>query len=368
MRIEHRKAVFHAAASFKKGRAESVASGDKGWALRALRVCLACVGRLLFSPLRAGKKKVQPLRKGATAIHKGRATKRGSVLPVAVSKLSLHRASRLSAQSLAACVIAAICVGCGSGGKPAFAGDFVPVHLYYVAHEDGLTACQVAEAWAYAQAAFDKAGVPVAVMSVTEVTDFGYSNFDDPRYQYERRTAAGAWLRKHNVDTSWSIHYFFLPPMICTGGMRCYGGMASGTCKVNGGVAIGQSGAWSGHKPPLDRIYASGIIAAHEIGHLVGASHRSTLDAGDTRDYQPNIMDLAAGRFVDSLRGKLWFLPESSAEMLGCVPFAKKRAITLCRQNFRRDPLKRRRCVQKARRKAPVLRSGGEIDEGFIFE
>lgn len=264
-------------------------------------------------------------------------------------------------------IILAVLFGCADSAPPAYAGDFVPVHLYYVAHEDGLTACQVAEAWAYAQAAFDKAGVPVAVMSLTEVTDFGFSNFDDPRYQYERRTAAGAWLRKHGIDTAWSVHYFFLPPMICEGGMRCYGGMAERVCKPDGGVAIGQSGAWSSHNPPRDRIYASGVVAAHEIGHLVGASHRSGADVGDDRNFPPNIMDLAAGRFVDSLRGKLWFLPESSAEMLGCVPFAKKRAITLCRQNFKKRPFKKRRCVRKAKKKAPVLRSGGEMHSEVLF-
>jgi hypothetical protein len=366
MRIEHRKAVSHdTTREVLKGCTDKGPISAYVWrALQSLRILW--IGAIV-PPQGQAAKEVLSKRFGSSPCIVENNTRRVVEVRSALSKLPSRNRLRLSAQSLAACVIAALFVGCGSGGKPAMAADYVPVHLYYVAHPDGLTACQVAEAWAYAQEAFDRAGVPVAVMSVTEVTDFGYSNFDDPRYQYERRTAAGAWLRKHNIDTSWSVHYFFLPALICEGGQKCYGGMASGVCKVDGGVAIGQSGAWSGHNPPRDRIYSSGIIAAHEIGHLVGASHRSTLDAGDSRDYPPSIMDLAAGRFVDSLRGKLWFLPESSAEMRGCVPFAKKRAITLCKQNYRKNPLKMRRCLRVARRKAPVLRSGGDMHSEVLF-
>jgi hypothetical protein len=108
-------------------------------------------------------------------------------------------------------------------------------------------------------------------------------------------------------------------------------------------------------------------VAAHEIGHLLGAWHHSGADVGDPKNYPPNIMDLAAGRFVDTHRNNIWFLAESAAEMLGCLPFAKTRAIKLCRQNYKKQPFKRRRCVQKAKRKAPVLRSGGVVDEGFLF-
>jgi hypothetical protein len=99
-------------------------------------------------------------------------------------------------------LILTIIVGCGTDTHPAFAGDYIPVRLYLAQHPDGLTACQVQEAWNYAQAEFDRAGVPVKLAAFTEISDFPYKNFDDPRYQYERLTAAKAWLRTHGVDTS----------------------------------------------------------------------------------------------------------------------------------------------------------------------
>lgn len=265
-------------------------------------------------------------------------------------------------------ILLSFLVGCGGGTtREAYAGDFIPVRLYLVQHPDGLTGCQVQEAWAYAQAAFDKAGIPVKLVAFTEISDFPYSNFDDPRYQYNRLDAARKWLRQHEIDTAWSVNFFFLPPLICEGGMRCYGGIAERVCKPDGGVAIGQGGPWSSHTPPRDRIYSSGIVAAHEIGHLLGAWHHSGADVGDKDNYPPNVMDMAAGRFVDSLRGKLWFLAESSTEMSRCAPVAKKRAIRLCKKYLKNKPIKKRRCIKQAKKKAPVLRSGGVVDEGFYF-
>lgn len=264
-------------------------------------------------------------------------------------------------------------IGCGSSsGGEAFARDFIPVHLYLLRTGDALTACQVMEAWQYAKARYDRIGIRVEAVGLTELDHADLNNVElrNPRDQYSRLHEFIKYLNRSGGYKNWEAYYLFLPALDCDG-MRCYGGVARNICGIAGGaIAIGQSGAWSSHNPPRDRIYASGIVAAHEIGHVLGAQHHSTADVGDSDDYPPNVMDLACGRFVDSVPGGLWFLDISRVEMYQCMGKAQTRSVKQCRRKFRGKPFKRRRCVQKVRRKAPSLRSSGAVDGGIydLFE
>lgn len=261
-------------------------------------------------------------------------------------------------------IILSVLVGCGSSGSSnkAFASDYVPVHLYVVRDAEALSSCQIYEAWAYAEKRFAMAGISAKAVSLTEVT------LKDGEWKYEldnqseKLWEAQKWLNKNNRHAPWAIHYWFYPP-IHHDGMKLFGGMAQGICDfARGGVAIGQSGAWSSHNPPLPRIDASGMIAAHEIGHLIGASH---LDAPVLGTYPINIMDSAAGRFIDAY--PLWFLEISRVEMYQCMGRAQTRSVKQCRRKFRGKPIKKRRCVRRVKKNAPVLRSGNVMTDGDLL-
>jgi hypothetical protein len=186
-------------------------------------------------------------------------------------------------------------------------------------------------------------------------------------YNSDRLLAARIWRDEHRLWDGWSAHYFFFPPMYCDG-RRCFGGLAEGVCALrNGGIAMGQSGSWSSHNPPRPRIDASGMVAAHEIGHIVGSSHYDAPDIGGT--YEPNLMDSAAGRFIDDYKPGLWFLPESIAEIMACIGTEGSELRRATKQCKRHKPTKaaRRRCVKKARAMpyAPALMP--ERDTDLLF-
>lgn len=257
----------------------------------------------------------------------------------------------------AALILLIVLLGCG-GQPEAFAGDFVTVRLYVVIDPAAITPDQARTAWAYAQQRFDRAGIAVKAVSLEGVImpegDWRYLLKD----QYRRLWEAQKWLRRNGLDTPWELHYFFYPPII-DGGKKLFGGLAQGVCDfARGGVAIGQAGAWSSHEPPLPRLDASGMIANHECGHLLGCEHHDEI----------GIMHPAAGMYIDGV--PLWFLPVSILQMRGCLDVSRARSIKQCRNEFKGKPFKRRRCVQKVRRKAPSLRSNGAVDGGIydLFE
>lgn len=250
---------------------------------------------------------------------------------------------------------------CGSGPQPAFAGDYVAVHLYLVRDSEGLTECQAVQAWEYARIKFADVGIKLQIVSFREVTDLPEGEW---RYalkdQYLRLWESQKWLRRNKLDTPWEIHYFFYPP-IFEGGAKLFGGIAQSVCDfARGGVAVGQAGAWSSHDVPLSRLDASGMICAHEICHLLGCEHK---DAPTLGNWPINIMDSAAGRFIDAF--PMVFLPVSVTEMRGCMGYQKSRALKACR---RKVGAAKRRCKNRIKRKAPVLRSGSVVDSGFYFE
>lgn len=323
----------------------------KGRALRTMSARVVSNGRLYVSPSATGAETIHAKRVESNSLHlQGDNSGAGKVR---VALLNVSRRNPfgfvrwlIRAQSLAACVIAAILTGCGNGGRPAFAGNYVTVRLYVVIDPAAITPDEARTAWTYAQERFDRAGIAVRAVSLEGVImpegDWRYLLKD----QYRRLWEAQKYLRRNGLDTPWELHYFFYPPII-DGGKKLFGGLAQGVCDfARGGVAIGQAGAWSSHTPPLPRLDASGMIADHECGHLLGCEHY---------DDQPNIMHYAAGMYIDG--DPLWFLPVSIEQMKWCMGVSKTRSIKQCRNQFRGEPFKRRRCVQYVKGRAPRIRS-----------
>jgi hypothetical protein len=254
------------------------------------------------------------------------------------------------------------------------AADAVPVHLYLVITERSLSRCQALEAWGYAQSRFDAAGIPVKLASLTEVQHEEVGFVDtlgaDGHAQALRMFESQKYLARHGGIPNWEVSHFIYPPMECSPGWDCWGGVSQRICGISGGgFSLGQGGPWSSHTPPRNRIPASGMVMAHEIAHSLGAYHQSGADVGDSRNFPPNIMDLAAGRFIDTV--PLWFLPLAISDMEYCLGISAMNATGRCLKKFKgpRNRIKRRSCIKRVKRKAPVLRSGGVVDgPEFIFK
>ena len=256
-------------------------------------------------------------------------------------------------------------VGCGA--QPVAAapkGRVVSVKLYRVMHPAALSDCQIEEAISWARTRIEEAGYGLQVEGVVDVPAWELSHAGvsvsatDPEHQLLRLYAAREWLEKRKELKKWRMHYFLYPPIEYENGQRGFGGYSFGFCTIaGGGVAFGQAGAWSTHQPPRPRIDASGMIFAHEavLGHGCGMRH-ADVEAG----FVPNIMDSAAGRFVDS--HDLRYSSSSVAEAVACLGAVRVRFMEKCTKKR-----KKRACRKRFQKRLPVLRSGGTNEFPIFF-
>jgi len=232
----------------------------------------------------------------------------------------------MSKLSLVFCVFLA----CNSSPQPAYPDTTIRLKIYNVIGTDSLTEAEVYQAVDWAESKVSAAGYHIQVIAYKELSS---GNVDsrllyDLQYQDARVVFAQTYLSVTRDREPWIAHYFIWPP-IQHDGLKLFGGMSNGVCSLSSGaLAMGQGGAWSSHTPPRPRIDASGMIIAHEVilGHGAGGMNHHSIEDG----YLPNIMDQAAGRFVDS-NPELSYLPESIAEADSCLGRVRSNWIRRCK-------------------------------------
>jgi hypothetical protein len=132
-------------------------------------------------------------------------------------------------------------------------------------------------------------------------------------YQFEPYGATQAqrlnwctdYVREHFKMPPNRIFHCMFPPMQDKELGYLFGGLA----RNPGQISISQCGRWSAHTPPRDRIPGCYITISHETAHNQSATHLPAID------WAPNIMDPAAGVFVDRWGYELPFHEVSALEM-----------------------------------------------------
>lgn len=140
------------------------------------------------------------------------------------------------------------------------------------------------------------------------------------------------WLKDNGHTDRRTIYYAVTPPMdgIWIGGKAC------GICSYKKDFACGHSNA-KNYRPEGFVDELNSIAMAHEIGHIIGASHLNNY---------PNIMHEAAGQFTGQ---NLTFDSHSVNQMHGCLTLRRKR-IRKRIQKVCKDVENRKRCARKIRR------------------
>jgi len=181
----------------------------------------------------------------------------------AVSKLPSRNSPRLSAQSLATCVIVAILAGCGGAEAKTPKKDYIiNVHIYRVGES---FMCEASDTWAEVRNRFK--------------ANFG--DFPTPIIGYRGDLAIGpeGWATL-NLDAFWSGETFrywrtqapydpevitlvALPPLFTEHGFM-YGGMIGRVCDTEGNFGFVNQ--------ELGNISRNALIIQHEVGHAMGAS------------------------------------------------------------------------------------------------
>lgn len=94
--------------------------------------------------------------------------------------------------------------------------------------------------------------------------------------------------RKRNVITIVAV-----PPIPVGDGRYGYAGLASTNCLSREATILATVGRYSTKDPTLDRVYASSLIVAHELAHVLSADHL---------DSSVNLMHPSLGLFIDDYR------------------------------------------------------------------
>ena len=98
-----------------------------------------------------------------------------------------------------------------------------------------------------------------------------YSETNDQEQLFK---AWSGWGRENNLLSNDSLLVVIIPPYDF-GDYWSFGGMASEICSVdsNDSILISTAGPWSSQIPAQERFTKSAKTLAHEMAHLLGASH-----------------------------------------------------------------------------------------------
>jgi len=169
------------------------------------------------------------------------------------------------------------------------------------------------------------------------------------------------------------IRLVLLPPLVDKAGYL-YGGMANGTCKVKKG--------WAFANVEYGNTLRNALMIGHEVfGHLLGmrddcrgscycASNCKSPDAiWNCGGQEQSIMcwSAAPANKSNPLAG---YTAYDALQSQACLGLTQTKAANRCKSKFKgkENRRQRRRCLRRVEKRAPTLRSGGVVDEGFWFE
>ena len=131
------------------------------------------------------------------------------------------------------------------------------------------------------------------------------NNLED--WKFRKFTRVKAWILRQKTT---GIRLVYLPPLVDSKGIRYLAGIAE-LCRPKDGVAL----VWANdtNQAGENRVFTTQLIAAHEIGHAVGAWHDSTMYLNGASIMHPYA---AAPEFI---RPDMEFSNRSKSEIRFCL-------------------------------------------------
>jgi len=244
----------------------------------------------------------------------------------------------------------------------------INLNLVNVVGPDSLNQEEALEVVAWAQSFFAQdLWIKLELVSYQEyrVQDFPQINLVDLLERAGRFIELKTHAELIGCKASGYSCYYMLPPLRDGDGVLYYGGLGDYGC-IDAPFAYGQAGRLSSHAPPRDRIYASGLILAHEVSHGLDASH---VPKGfyDSELVPPNIMDTYVGHYSDDYRGELHFIEPSATEISSCMGIANwvQRSSDRARIQRVRKRYQRALAQQRDRRSRYLIKKLGKLRKAY---